>query len=160
MFLFLDSMTSCHSLQHARAGLPLGISPLWPSDYWWPQRRLFYALLFGSCRTISAESSAVTRTGVCLTAYQVKPNRSLCFAIYEPRSDYWWRPSEFMLLRSHQIFHDSFWKEQYFQVWRSIQPCIAVLNMWTKNREERRRYDRDQGSDYWWRVTLKYSISG
>ena len=36
----------------------------------------------------SDESSAVTRPRVCLTAYQVKPNRSLQFVIYEPWSDY------------------------------------------------------------------------
>ena len=137
----------CHPLRHARAGLPrfhqvkavwlretIGISPFWPSDYWWPQRCLFYALLLGSRRTISDESSSVNRTGVYLTDYQVKPNRSLRFAIYEPWSDYWWPPSEFMLLRSHRIFHDSFCKALYFQVCRSTQPCIEVLNKCIKNR--------------------------
>ncbi len=104
----------------------------WLSDYWWPQHCLFYTLLLSSCRTISAESAAMTRTGVRLT-YQVKLNRSLRFAIYEPWSDYWWPPSEFMLLRSHRMLCDSFWKEQYFQVWHSAQFCIAVLNMCTKN---------------------------
>jgi len=42
---------------------------------------------------------------------------------------YWWPPSELMLLRAHRIFRDSFWKEWYFQVWRSTQLCIPVLNI-------------------------------
>ena len=58
--------------------------------------------------------------------------------------------AEFMLLRLHRIFLRNFWKEHYFQVWCYTQHCIPVFNMCTKNPEERRRYDRDRGSDYWW----------
>ena len=42
---------------------------------------------------------------------------------------YWWPLSELMLLRAHRIFHDSFWKKWYFQVWCSTQLCIPVLNI-------------------------------
>jgi len=60
-----------------------------------------------------------------------QPNRLLWLLVlcdYKPQSDYWWFPSEFILLWS-QFLCDRFCKKQYFQVWRSTQPCIAVLNM-------------------------------
>ena len=58
--LFLDSVTSCHLLQHAQAGLTSVYRYLSVQLYWWIYYFQLYVLILGSWKT-----SAVIKTGVC-----------------------------------------------------------------------------------------------
>ena len=82
-FVFLDPMTSRPSLQHTRAVFRHFNCPLVDDPN---------AACSTHCYSVAVEqywpkSSAVTRTGVCLTTYP-KTEQILHFAIYKPRLDY------------------------------------------------------------------------